>query len=47
MEAIEALVEDTPYLNELQKQFYKTMLRERKKRILDYSLTALNSASGS
>ena len=40
-------VEDTPYLNELQKQFYKTMLRERKKHILDYSLTALNSASGS
>ena len=47
MEVIEALVEDTPYLNELQKQFYKTMLRERKRRILDYSLTALNSASGS
>lgn len=47
MEVIEALVEDTPYLNELQKQFYKTMLRERKKHILDYSLTALNSASGS
>lgn len=41
MEQIEKLVDETPFITDLQKQFYKTMLRERKIRILDYSLQML------
>ena len=35
------LIETTPFLSELQRQFYKTMLRTRKERILDFSLQKL------
>lgn len=38
---IDAIIDDTPYISELQKTFYKTMLHERKARILDYSLGLL------
>lgn len=38
---IEAIIEKTPFANNLQKCFYLTMLIERKARILDFSLTAL------
>ena len=43
MEQIEKLVDETPFITDLQKQFYKTMLRERKIRILDYSLQMLQA----
>lgn len=38
---IYSIVDDTPFISELQKEFYKTMLRERKERILDYSIKKL------
>ena len=41
MDEIAALVDDTPFITGLQKRFYKTMLTERKERILDFSLTRL------
>ena len=41
IEKINALVDDTPYISDLQKTFYKTMLYARKKRIFDYSLKLL------
>lgn len=37
MERINQIVDETPFLSELQISFYKTMLRERKERILDFS----------
>ncbi len=43
MERIEAMVNSTPFLSNLQKQFYVTMLRERKLRILDFSLKVLEA----
>jgi hypothetical protein len=36
---INAIIDDTPYLSELQRAFYKTMLAERKERILDFAYT--------
>lgn len=41
MQAICELIDNTPYITELQKQFYKTMLSERKERILDKSYRLL------
>lgn len=41
MEKIDRIVEETPFLSDLQKEFYKTMLRERKERILDFSYEKL------
>ena len=41
MDAIQKLVDETPYITDLQKQFYKTMLKERKEKILDFSLNKL------
>lgn len=38
---INKIVDQTPYINDLQKEFYKTMLSERKRRILDFSLEQL------
>lgn len=43
MSEIESIIDSTPFISELQKQFYKTMLRERKTRILDYSLEKLKN----
>ncbi len=43
---IEAMVNNTPFLSDLQKQFYITMLRERKLRILDFSMKALEEKEG-
>lgn len=37
MERINQIVDETPFLSELQISFYKTMLKERKERILDFS----------
>lgn len=41
MEAICRMVDETPFITDLQKQFYKTMLQERKKCILDHALKLL------
>lgn len=41
MNNIYKIVEDTPFISDLQKEFYKTMLRERKERILDFSYQKL------
>ena len=41
MQKIHALVDETPYISDLQKDFYKTMLVERKEKILDQSLMRL------
>lgn len=41
MEKITDIVNQTPYISELQKKFYITMLKERKERILDHSLALL------
>ena len=41
MKKIAELVESTPYISELQKKFYSTMLIERKEKILDKSLQLL------
>ena len=42
MEKIDVMIDETPYITELQKNFYKIMLRERKEKILDKSLELLN-----
>ena len=41
MEKIERIVEETPFISDLQKDFYKTMLHERKERILDFAYQKL------
>ncbi len=38
---INRIIDETPYISELQKRFYKTMLRERKEKMLDASLQKL------
>ncbi len=41
MVQIEEIVDQIPFISDLQKRFYKTMLRERKERILDFSYQKL------
>lgn len=41
MKRIGELIEETPVISDLQKIFYKTMLSERKERILDFSYRKL------
>ena len=41
MKKVFALVDETPFISDLQKQFYCTMLSERKEKILDKSLSRL------
>lgn len=41
MDKICQIVDETPFISDLQKEFYKTMLRERKERILDFSYQKL------
>lgn len=41
MEKVRQIVEETPFISDLQKQFYLTMLLKRKERILDHSLKKL------
>ncbi|MBD5502344.1 MAG: CtkA family protein [Lachnospiraceae bacterium] len=41
MERINRLVEDVPFLEPIQREFYKIMIRERKEKILDYSMELL------
>ena len=47
MDKICKLVDETPFISDLQKTFYKTMLRERKERILDFSHQKLLKREGS
>ena len=37
MKRIDALIDETPFMNDLQRNFYKTMLHERNERFLNYS----------
>lgn len=39
---INKIVEETPFISDLQKTFYKTILKERKERILDFSYQRLS-----
>ena len=41
LDKIKTLVHDTPFLSDLQRQFYLAMLTERKAKILDFSLEKL------
>ena len=41
MVKIHRIIEDTPFITDLQKRFYTTMLDQRKERILDFSLIKL------
>lgn len=41
MDKIKEIIDATPFMSDLQKRFYLTMLTERKARILDFSLAAL------
>lgn len=41
MEEINKLIEDTPAISPMQRDFYKTMIAERKEKILDYSMELL------
>lgn len=47
MKKINKMIDETPYITELQRTFYKTMLAERKERILDFSLQQLKKRSSS
>lgn len=42
MNKIERIIDETPGLSALQRQFYKTMLQKRKERIIDFSLEKCN-----
>ena len=44
MVKIHRIIEDMPFITDLQKRFYCTMLEKRKERILDYSLERLKNA---
>lgn len=41
MDKINRIIDETPIISDLQKEFYKTMLWERKERILDFSYQKL------
>ena len=41
LDAIFRFGDETPFISNLQKQFYKTMLQTRKERILDFSMEKL------
>ena len=43
MEKIKEIIDHTPFISDLQKKFYLTMLTERKTHILDFALTALKN----
>ena len=41
MSRIKTMIENTPFISDRQKNFYITMLLERKEKILDFSLREL------
>lgn len=47
MAKIRTIIEETPFITDLQKQFYITMLEKRKERILDFSLDVLEKTEKS
>ncbi|MDD2973446.1 MAG: HipA domain-containing protein [Lachnospiraceae bacterium] len=44
MDRLNQIVEETPFVEEIQKEFYKIMIRERKEKILDYAMEQLLKA---
>ena len=42
MKEIFNVIEKTPFISDLQKEFYRTMLMTRKERILDYSVKRMS-----
>ena len=42
MKEIFNVIEKTPFISDLQKEFYRTMLMARKERILDYSIKRMS-----
>ena len=44
MDQINKMIDEIPYISDVQKQFYKTMLSERKEKILDFSSNKLKNA---
>lgn len=42
MGKVSEIIDETPFISDLQKEFYKKMLAARKERILDYSLSRLH-----
>ena len=44
MDAIFRIVDETPFISDLQKQFYETMLWTRKERILDFAMEKLRKS---
>lgn len=47
MKKIDSIVDETPFISDLQKNFYKIMLRERKERILNFSYQKLRKRENS
>ncbi|MCP1101819.1 hypothetical protein M2454_001352 [Aequitasia blattaphilus] len=43
MNRINKIIDETPFINDLQKKFFKTMLRLRKEKILEHSFEKINS----
>lgn len=41
LDSINKVIDETPYISELQKTFYKRIVKERKEKIIDYSLQRL------
>ena len=44
LDSINKIIEETPFIDELQRNFYRIMLTERKKRILDFSMKKLKES---
>ena len=42
LKVINQIIDDTPYISDIQKNFYKIILKERKEKILDYSIKKLS-----
>ena len=41
MDKIDCMIDETPTITEVQKDFYKVMISERKAKIIDYSIELL------
>ena len=41
MDEISRIINETPFISDIQKDFYKTMIKKRKERIIDFSLSKL------
>ena len=45
MNKLNRIISDTPFLSDLQRDFYAYMLKERKEKILDFSFHLLQGSS--